>query len=356
MWPTQWFPDARFRRSCLTQGLRLFSVSGSASPGSLGVPFTSTSEQGLLVRFTSASEGDLYLTGFTASFRHMCTTPSGAVAFSDVAALRLRNATIRNNVAAGFGGGVSLRVWPGYSGMRSATATLIGGTLMGNRAIRGGGGLFATSAVALTVAGGTAFASNIVTEGPGGAVYLLSTAVTSSISDARFEANLALADGGGALALDAASVDVRGCTFAANAARDDGGAVLASGGGNVTLAATRFEGNRAAFGGRGGAIAAVNVTSLTARSCAFLRNSVADRPAGSTDTVGGMSSFRCGRRQGSKHPHINLLERCRFVVRVRLASAHAPSPARDRADLLRTTVGPFSSGTPAPPEWVPSRQ
>lgn len=168
----------------IASGQTLLTQSGPpAATGQLGVAFSSTTEEGLLLTFRSASEGDYYLTGFTASWRTVCPAappaqppqqaPAGGIAgrgalppppppqlaYSDFGDFSFEGVEFANNTAAnGAGGAVAMRVEPGYSATRGAAATFLGGNLTGNVAGRGGA-LFVTSNLAVRV-NGASFVGN----------------------------------------------------------------------------------------------------------------------------------------------------------------------------------------------------
>lgn len=206
----------------------------------------------------------------------MCPSAAGSadpVRRSDELDIRLDNLTVVNNSAASAGGGISIIHQAGFSGRRVAWATLSRSTVSGNVAVAGsgGGGLFASNATRLDL-DRVAFDSNAARSSRGGAVsaaFLLGLSVRNS----SFTANSGFG-GGGALAASFCPLTLAANTFAGNRG-GAGGAVLASQSPLLNASHCLFQGNAAMCAEcSGGAIAAVNVTSVVLNRVDFVGNAV----------------------------------------------------------------------------------
>lgn len=116
----------------------------------------------------------------------------------------------------------------------------------------------------------------------GGAVAIVGATKPAAFTGALFALNRAAAADGGAIAVTRGSrLALSQCVLQGNAARGDGGAVSAADCPEVIFMDTGFAANRATSGGplgssRGGAVSAVNVSSLRVSGCAFAENAVVD--------------------------------------------------------------------------------
>jgi predicted outer membrane repeat protein len=198
--------------------------------------------------------------------RHnQCTTTNdclGGGLYAE-AALTLTNTQIISNTSAFYGGGA----------MAAGASRVSGGKFEDNLAIEGGGGLLGIFGLTLT---GTLFISNTAHSFGGGANVDV-TSAAASVTNARFEANHAGAQGGGLDTLGAEPVTLNQVDFVANTAAGSGGGIQVE---NVFLTGGRFERNSASSGG---GLSAFGTAVLT--STVFISNTAAQAGGASANTL-----------------------------------------------------------------------
>ena len=235
-----------------------FNVSGDLSIVGANAGTTFIDANGLDRAFRVHS-GTLNLSQVTVENGSSAT--GGAVRVEAAGSLDLRNAVLRNNVATGAGGGA----------ISSAGTLTVASVTFNSNSTAGLGGALHTQGNASATLSDLSFTGNSAQRG--GAIYGDTPGATLTVRDAAFSSNTA-SNSGGAIHMEAGTLNLSTSTFTTNRADGQGGALFlrgdanlsqlsisggqaASGGGiyqhegTLTISATTLSGNRATANGGG---------------------------------------------------------------------------------------------------------
>ncbi len=179
--------------------------------------------------------------------------------------LLLNNASVINNSAEDFGGGIAML----NAGTLSITNSVISNNTSGNQ----GGGIWAGNGLnyQITISQST-IRGNESTNAEGGGLYVDGggSAARVTLNTVVFDTNKASLSGGGAYLYKVASVTQTGGSYLRNESSDAGGGLYVLENGAVSIDATTFTNNTSVNGGGGISI----LTDATIRNALFQQNSV----------------------------------------------------------------------------------